>query len=99
MESAEGATAPAPSPASIAAETPPMATGQVTPHDDILFRGTDAPDEPLTHGSPFGPGASFVRGSQETDRQFIERAAETVANSPGATSRVRAFAARVARGE
>src|SRR5687767_9493690 len=66
--------------------------------DDLIFGPTDRPDEPITEGVPFGPGAVGIRGANETDRQFLMRVASTL-NTPGAPAAVQRFAGRVARGE
>jgi hypothetical protein len=73
--------------------------GKVTDFDSVLFRGTDHPDEPITHGAPFGPGADFLAGGPEGDNAFLRRAAYETALAPGADNRARAYATRVARGE
>jgi len=85
--------------AQAAKESAQQVQGESTNFDDILFAGTDHPNEPITTGAPFGPGASFVRQPAESDDQFLTRVSGEVANAPGASARVRAFAARVARGE
>lgn len=82
-----------------AANEDPQPSGQVTNFDDILFSGTDHPNEPITTGVSFGPGPSFTRRGTESDRDFLTRAAGDIASSPAASSRVKSFAARVARGE
>jgi hypothetical protein len=76
------------------------AAGDLTGFDDILFSGSDYPDEPLTEGAPFGPGSNSLRSvGPETDDEFMARAAVAVAGSPSATSRVKSFVTRVANGE
>lgn len=88
-----------PDPASVAAAEEDQPTPQLTDFDDILFGPSDRPDEAITHGANFGPGANFTTRGPETDKDFMARAAVELANAPGASARVRAFAARVARGE
>lgn len=73
--------------------------GKLTDFDGVLFSGTDHPDEPVTHGMPFGPGADFLDGQKEGDAAFLRRVAYDAAVAPGADSRARSFATRVARGE
>lgn len=77
----------------------PQPQGQVTAFDDILFGPTDHPNEPITHGASFGPGANTIRNGPETNKEFLARTAYQLANSPSASPRVRAFAVRIARGE
>lgn len=79
-------------------EMPPM-QGDITGFDDILFGPTDRPEEPITAGAPFGPGPSFPRHGFESDEEFMARVANELAQSPAASSYVKAFAARVLRGE
>lgn len=88
-----------PDPASVAAAEEDQPTAPLTDFDDILFGPSDRPNEPLTHGANFGPGANFTTRGPDTDKDFMARAAIELANAPGASARVRAFAARVARGE
>ena len=90
---------PSPDPTLIAATEDIEPQGRVTEHDDILFAGTDHPNEPITTGAPFGPGANFTTQGPERDSEFLARAAAEIAASPAASPRVRAFVARVARGE
>lgn len=88
-----------PAPDALAAAEDQQPSAPLTDFDELLFGATDRPEEPLTQGANFGPGANFTTRGPETDRDFMARAALELANAPGASSRVRAFAARVARGE
>lgn len=85
--------------ATIAAAEEDQPSAPLTDFDDLLFGPSDRPQEPITHGAGFGPGANFTTRGPETDKDFMARAAVELANAPGASARVRAFAARVARGE
>lgn len=85
--------------AAIAAAEDQEPQADLTDFDDVLFGPTSRPDESITHGANFGPGANFTTRNPETDSEFMARAALDLANAPGASSRVRAFAARIARGE
>lgn len=77
----------------------PKPEGSVTAFDDVLFGPTDHPNEPITTGASFGPGANTIRQGRETDKEFLARTAYQLASSPSASPRVKAFAARIARGE
>ncbi|TAK94523.1 hypothetical protein EPO05_06250 [Patescibacteria group bacterium] len=66
--------------------------------EGYIYGPTDRPQEPITAGAPFGPGPYQVK-TQETPQDFIARVAQTVASGQGATTEVKAFAARVARGD
>lgn len=70
-----------------------------TPEEQFLFSPSDRPDEPATHGAPFGPGANFTRFSYESDNQFLARVATDLQTDPNATQEVRNFVARITRGE
>lgn len=72
----------------------------LTGFDKVVFGPTYHPEEPATTGAPFGSGTNFVRNlDDDDDDTFLSQAAVAIANSPAATSRVKAFAARIARGE
>lgn len=71
----------------------------LTDYDEILFSATDHPQEPITTGASFGPGANTLRGGPQSDSEFLTRAVAKIAASPSASPRVKSFAARVARGE
>lgn len=84
--------------ADAADQGPPEFTPQ-TPEEKFLFGPTDRPNEPITHGAPFGPGASYAPSAYESDDALIQRVAQQIGTTPGAAPELRAFAARVARGE
>ncbi|HSE44862.1 MAG TPA: hypothetical protein VLA89_05995 [Gemmatimonadales bacterium] len=83
----------------LAEDNDPKPQGEVTSFDDILFGPTDHPNEPITAGASFGPGPNTIRQGRETDKEFLARTAYQLAQSPSASPRVKAFAARIARGE
>jgi len=71
------------------------------PRDDedvFAFSPTDRPDEPLTQGAPFGPGASFTPYAFESQQGMLQRIADQMASQPNAPDEVRAFANRLRRG-
>lgn len=86
-------SAPTPQPAS---EMPMQ--GDITGVDEKLFSPTDRPDEPLTQGSPWGPGANYKKMPAESDEDFLTRVVETMATSEFSTPRTRMMAARRLRG-
>ena len=45
-------------------------------YDDVLFGPSDRPNEPLTHGAPFGPGSNFVPLPYEDEYAFRRRIAD-----------------------
>jgi hypothetical protein len=51
-------------------------------YDAALFGPTDRPQEPVTSGAQFGPGANFTQNPQETSRQFMLRVADQLAVTP-----------------
>jgi hypothetical protein len=53
-------------------------------YDPALFAQTDRPNEPITHGAPFGPGASFVPMPAEDNFTFLNRVADELSTSPDA---------------
>ena len=77
-----------------------MPSGLQEAADEFLFaRPTDRPDEPVTHGMPFGQGASYVQYTREDERSMRERVANQLASSPSADADVLRFAERMKRGE
>lgn len=63
--------------------------------DDLMFRPTDRPDEPVTEGLPFGPGSNFRKRAQDPKTTF----AKQVLSNPGSSPGDKAFASRVLNGE
>jgi hypothetical protein len=51
-------------------------------YDAALFGPTDRPQEPVTHGAPFGPGANFTQTPQEDSRTFMLRVAGQLSGTP-----------------
>jgi len=77
-----------------------MPAGLQDAADEFVFnRPTDRPDEPVTHGMPFGPGASYVQQGKEDERSMRDRVANQLAASPSADADVLRFAERMRRGE
>lgn len=50
-------------------------------YDDAVFAPSDRPDEPITHGAPFGPGANFVALPYEDEFAFRRRVADELESS------------------
>ena len=67
--------------------------------EEFLYAETDRPAEPLTQGVPVGPGADFTKYAVETAEQFKLRVANALAAQQDAAPEVRAFLARIQRGE
>ena len=63
-----------------------------------ILRPTDRPDEPITTGLPFGPGANFLRLPNETDDRYRSRIASSLAHAGFVTGAVVTFAQRLAEG-
>lgn len=55
-------------------------------YDEAVFAPTERPDEPITHGAPFGAGASFVMLPYEDERAFMLRIADQLEGSTRATA-------------
>jgi hypothetical protein len=55
-------------------------------YDRALFGPSQRPDEPITTGVPFGPGANYRPKPFEDDRSFVLRVADELENSPDATA-------------
>jgi hypothetical protein len=66
--------------------------------DNLLFAPTDRPNEPITHGAPFGPGANFIPEPGEDDRTFMLRVAGQLQQQPS-TPRVQQYIAAIQRGQ
>jgi hypothetical protein len=67
--------------------------------EKFLFGPTDRPNEPITAGAPFGAGPAAAPSAYESPDQLLSRVAQEIGGTPGAAPELRAFAARVARGE
>lgn len=65
---------------------------------EFLTSPTDRPQEPLSHGAPFGPGADFTPHQFTNDASMMRQVVQRMAAAPGADAEVKAFADRVARG-
>jgi hypothetical protein len=68
---------------------------QVPDLDGFLFGSTQRPQEPVTAGLPFGAGLNHVKGSAESAAAFQQRIANTLLNSPQASTYTKAMAARM----
>lgn len=67
--------------------TPPQFGGEMNEgYDQALFARTDRPNEPITHGAPFGAGASYVPMPAEDNYQFLNRVADELQSSPDAAA-------------
>jgi hypothetical protein len=66
-------------------------------YDEALFAPSHRPDEPLTQGAPFGPGADFTPYSYESDQEFMARVAREL-DTPDAPREVRDFVRRLRQG-
>lgn len=62
----------------------------------FLFGATDRPDEPVTSGVPFGPGADFSRYSYESDNEFLARVSKQLESNP--SKDVQEFRRLIAKG-
>ena len=51
------------------------------PEEQFLFSQTDRPNEPITHGAPFGPGANTVRGAFSSDADVVQQVAAQLSRS------------------
>lgn len=67
-----------------------------SPDEQFLLSPTDRPEEPMTTGVGFGPGADFTRFAYEDDQDVLRSVAVDLANSD--SPELRAYAERVARG-
>ena len=87
----------------VAIEEPPLTPEDewkpATPTEAFLFSPTDRPDEPATHGAPFGPGAAMTQYAYETTNEFVNRALATVEETGLTTPGLKEFFDRVRRGE
>ena len=68
------------------------------PEEEFLFSPTDRPDEPLTAGAGFGPGADGTRHAVESDADVLTRMAERIAANPSSDPQARAWAAKRTKG-
>ncbi len=62
----------------------------------FLYGPSDRPQEPFSHGLPFGPGADIT--SPDTEQQFREATARQLSQSPNQSPEVKAFIAKMAQG-
>lgn len=64
--------------------------------EKFLYSGTDRPDEPITHGAPFGDGAHFTPFALSSEQDFSRGVASELASTP--SPEVKKLAARLERG-
>ncbi len=72
------------------------APGAPGPMDDLIYRPTDRPDEPITSGAPFGPG-SAERPNAPDVKAGRRAIYQQLLTSPSSTPRTKALAARMMR--
>ena len=66
--------------------------------EQFIYGPSDRPQEPFSHGLPFGPGANFTPGADEGDDDFVKRVASQALNDPAAPKQMRQFAQRALNG-
>jgi hypothetical protein len=66
--------------------------------DQFLYGPSDRPQEPFSHGLPYGPGAAFTPDQGEGDDQFVKRIASQALNDPAAPKQMKQFAQRALNG-
>src|SRR3954468_15903425 len=69
-----------------------------TEQDQFIYGPSDRPQEPFSHGLPFGPGANFVPDQGEGDDAFVKRIASQALNDPAAPKQMKQFAQRALNG-
>lgn len=69
--------------------------------DELMFRPTDRPQEPVTQGAPVGPGSNFVvaRDPNEVESSFRKRLSELLISSSDSSDSEKMLAYRIAQGE
>lgn len=65
--------------------------------DKVLFGPSARPNEPVTHGAPFGDGANFIPRPNEDDHTFMLRVADELDASPLSKS-LSTYTAKIRRG-
>lgn len=65
--------------------------------DKALFASSSRPNEPVTHGAPFGDGANWVPQPNEDDYTFLLRVADDLDASPLAKT-LSTYTAKIRRG-
>ena len=81
------------------AQTPAVSGLEEGAQKFIFDTPTARPDEPVTTGQPFGPGASYVQLAHETATTYRERVANSLLSSPSSDPDVKRFAEKILRGE
>jgi hypothetical protein len=69
-----------------------------SPQEQFVLSPTDRPNEPITAGVPFGPGADGVTNAGDDPNVFRQRVMDQLATQPGASKEVRALAKRMQAG-
>lgn len=64
-----------------------------------IFRPSDRPQEPVTTGMPFGPGANVIDQHRVSDSRRRAQVAQQLEASPTASAAVKRFAERLRRGQ
>ncbi len=80
---------------------PPPEDQQYQPQgeqDQFIYGPSDRPQEPFSHGLPFGPGANFTADAGESDDAFVKRIAAQAQNDPNAPKQMKQFAQRALNG-
>ena len=70
-----------------------------TPQDQFIFGPTSRPEEPVTHGLPFGPGAGPIIRSPESDTDKRKALAYELLNSPNSGTETKRLAKRMLAGQ
>lgn len=70
----------------------------LTDIEQIIAQPSRRPDEPVTAGIPYGPGADDLPIPGESPRQFMLRVADRLSSVPGASQAVKSWADRVRAG-
>jgi hypothetical protein len=70
-----------------------------SPEQEFLYSQTDRPNEPITHGAPFGPGPSLAVAASESPQETLQRIGQQVGESAYATPEVQAFLHQIQNGE
>ena len=79
-------------------EVPPM-EGDLTGLDEMVFGGTDRPNEPITAGAEFGPGQIGLASDGRTPEMKLQDYALSAINDPTMSSRSKSIMARIIRGD
>lgn len=67
--------------------------------EEFVYSQTDRPEEPVTAGVPFGPGAVGTPHAVQSDAELAQQVARRIAADPGAPKSLKAFARRAIEGQ